>query len=300
MADVTKNRHKFIGGSDVAAILGINKYKTSYEVWEEKKHGIVTFTGNNATEWGKKLEPVIVDHCEKKHEKPIVFRNKKFTSEIKFLAVHPDGIMKTSNFNTLHIDKNDIYIEGKTVSSKAHNHWQNELPLEYYCQVQHGMFCTYLEKAYFIYLILDDRDFKEIEVNRDNDFIEKQNSFLIEWWNRYIIGDEVPLKIAQDYEKENPDTSIIEADEEAIEIYEKLKEVKENHKLLTKEKEELENMLKEKIGSNTDLMRGLNTLATWRPQTRISIDTLKLKEEIPETYLKYAKETKTRTFLLKI
>jgi len=59
-------------------------------------------------------------------------------------------------------------------------------------------------------------------------------------------------------------------------------------------------MLKEKIGSNTDLMSGLNTLATWRPQTRISIDTLKLKEEIPETYLKYVKETKTRTFLLKL
>ena len=293
MADVTKNRHKFIGGSDVAAILGINKYKTAYEVWEEKKHGIVTFTGNNVTEWGKKLEPVIISHFEKLHNVEISFNNKRHISkEVEFLGCHPDGIVFANS--------NDYLIEAKTVSSKAYNHWQNELPLEYYCQVQHNLFVCDLEKAHFICLVLDDRNFIEIEVNRDNDFIEKQNAYLIEWWNRYIIGDEVPLKIAADYEKENPDTSIVEADEEAIEIYEKLKEVKENYKLLTKEKEELENMLKEKIGSNTDLMSGLNILATWRPQTRISIDTLKLKEEIPETYLKYVKETKTRTFLLKL
>lgn len=292
MADVKLKRNTFIGGSDVAAILGINRYKTAYEVWEEKKHGIVTFEGNNITDWGKKLEPVILREFELKHNVKILDNNAKYISKkYKELGCHPDGIA---------FIKENCLIEAKTVSSKAYNHWENELPLEYNCQVQHNLFVCDLQKAWFICLVLDDRNYFEIEINRDDSFVEIQNKYLLEWWQRYIIGDEVPIKVVQDYEKENPDQKVIEASEEAISNYKLLVEAKAKYIKAKEEKEAIEDKLKEFIGSSTDLQSGLQTLATWRTQVRVQMDTKRFKEEMPETYLKYCKDNKIRVFLPKI
>ena len=293
MSDVTLHRNKFIGGSDVAAILGINRYKTSYEVWEEKKHGIKTFEGNNITEWGKKLEPVIVENFEQIHKVKCFDQNKKYISKINpVLGCHPDGIV--------FLNKENCLIEAKTVSTNAFKYWENEIPLEYSCQIQHNLFVCDLQKAYFICLVLDDRNYFEIIINRDNDFIIMQNNYLIQWWDRYIIGNEVPIKVVADYEKENPELQVIEANEDAIKDYDELIMVKAEFIKAKEKKEAIEDKLKEYIGSNTDLMSGLQTLATWRTQVRVQMDTKKFKEEMPETYLKYAKDNKCRVFLPKI
>lgn len=293
MTDVTKNRRKFIGGSEVAAILGLNRYQTPYEVWDSKKNGNNPFTGNQFTEWGTKLEPVIVDNCAKIHGVEITNRNDRYYSDsVRFLGCHPDGIAIINGVKTL--------IEAKTVGSNAYKHWSNELPLEYYCQVQHNMFVTDCEIALFICFVLDDRYYFEIEVKRDDSFIEKQNEYLIQWWNRYIVGDEVPLKTVEDYEKDTPEKSQKEASEKALEIFEKLVEVKERYNSIKSEKENLESQLKVEIGESTDLMSGLNTLATWRASTSVRMDTKKLKEEQPEIFAKYAKESTCRRFLIKL
>lgn len=293
MTDVTKNRNKFIGGSDVAAILGINRYRTPYEVWDEKKNGNRPFSGNQFTEWGTKLEPVIVDHFAQTHGVNVTNRNDRYISgSISFLGCHPDGIAEINGQKCL--------IECKTVGSNAFKHWSNELPLEYYCQVQHNMFVTGCQKAYFICLVLDDRNYFEIEVNFDSEFVKKQNEYLSKWWETYIVGSETPLKLVEDFEKENPETKQVEASDNAITIFQKLVEVKAKYKAIEKEKDELEEKLKLEIGEATDLMSGMTILATWRPSTSVRVDTKKLKEEQPEMFLKYAKETTSRRFLIKI
>lgn len=292
MADVTKNRNKFIGGSDVAAILGLNRYKTAYEVWEEKKHCIKTFEGNQATEWGKKLEPVIIAHFEQVNNVKVFDNNVRYISkEYDFLGCHPDGICTINNENVL--------IEVKTVSTDAYKFWGNSLPMEYYCQVQHNLYVLGLKKAKFIYLVLDSRFYSEIEVNFDADYIAEQNNYLIKWWNEYIVGESTPIKTVTDYEKENPDVKMVEADEQTAYKHTELIEIKAKIKELEAQKEAIEDFLKLKIGDATDLMYGLNTIATWRPQTKVTVDTKKLKEELPETFLKYATEKTSRTFLVK-
>jgi predicted phage-related endonuclease len=155
------------------------------------------------------------------------------------------------------------------------------------------------KKGKFVYLVLDDRFYDEIEVNYDPDFAKKQRDHLIEWWNRYIIGDEIPTKVVADYEKSSPEQAIVEADEDAINAYENLVTIKGKIKDLTEHKETYEEILKEKIGDNTDLMHGIDVLATWRPSVKVSVSTKKLKEEQPELFLKYAEEQTSRRFLIK-
>lgn len=61
--DVTIDRDKFLGGSDIPVIMGISSFKTRWELLQEKA-GLKesTFTGNKYTEYGKILEPKIRDY----------------------------------------------------------------------------------------------------------------------------------------------------------------------------------------------------------------------------------------------
>ena len=58
--DVTKDRDKYIGGSDIPVIMGISSFNTRWNLLQEKA-GLKEndFKGNNYTEYGKILEPQI-------------------------------------------------------------------------------------------------------------------------------------------------------------------------------------------------------------------------------------------------
>jgi putative phage-type endonuclease len=61
--DVTIDRDKWIGGSDIPVIMGISTFKTRWELLQEKA-GLKedTFAGNKYTEYGNVLEPKIRDY----------------------------------------------------------------------------------------------------------------------------------------------------------------------------------------------------------------------------------------------
>lgn len=61
--DVSQDRDKYIGGSDIPAILGLSKFKTRWQLLLEKA-GLEerTFSGNKFTEYGHIIEPQIRDH----------------------------------------------------------------------------------------------------------------------------------------------------------------------------------------------------------------------------------------------
>ena len=49
-----------LGGSDAGSVVGVNKYKSPYTVWAEKTGKAHNdFQGNDATDWGNILEPII-------------------------------------------------------------------------------------------------------------------------------------------------------------------------------------------------------------------------------------------------
>lgn len=61
--DVSQDRDKYIGGSDIPAILGISKFTTRWQLLLEKA-GLAerTFSGNRYTEYGHIIEPQIREH----------------------------------------------------------------------------------------------------------------------------------------------------------------------------------------------------------------------------------------------
>ncbi len=107
--NVLKDRNKYIGGSEIAAILNISPFKTRWELLQEKA-GIVTneFNGNAYTQYGDVMEEKIRNFINKKHSLGLKEPFYESTSTKKH-----DVIDFRCNHDGLNIDTN---LEIKTTS----------------------------------------------------------------------------------------------------------------------------------------------------------------------------------------
>lgn len=123
MQDVTKDRDKYIGGSDIAAILNISKFKTRWQLLKEKA-GVEesSFTGNAYTEYGNELEPKIREYVNEELDHHFI--EGKVIDD--YLRYHADGV----DFN----DK--CVLEIKTTSDIHDDIWGYK---HYLCQLLMGM-----------------------------------------------------------------------------------------------------------------------------------------------------------------
>ena len=86
--DVSKDRDKYIGGSDIPAILGISKFTSRWQLLLQKA-GLEerSFTGNRFTEYGHIIEPQIRDYINVVYKTNFV-PNRVINGDIRY---HSDG-----------------------------------------------------------------------------------------------------------------------------------------------------------------------------------------------------------------
>lgn len=86
--DVSIDRDKYIGGSDIPAILGISKFTSRWQLLLQKA-GLEerTFTGNRFTEYGHIIEPQIREHINLIYKTNFV-PNRVINGDIRY---HSDG-----------------------------------------------------------------------------------------------------------------------------------------------------------------------------------------------------------------
>lgn len=91
--NVTKKRNVYIGGSDIPTLLGINKYKTEFELAQEKA-GIVVrpFITNPYIQFGNQLEPDIRNYINSVNQLNFVVET--YVNEEKRIRSNVDGIDK--------------------------------------------------------------------------------------------------------------------------------------------------------------------------------------------------------------
>lgn len=185
-----ESRRKGIGGSDCAAILGVNQYKGALGVFIDKTEGS-TFEGNIHTEFGNWMEPHIREEFPKRFKRVEGIDINVY--EYPYVLQHPakehyianiDGIVEHPEFGT-------GIIEIKTASEMQWKKWlDDEVPDEYYCQVQHYLNVTGLEYAYIVALVGKRLLWKHIP--RSSEFIALMEAKLDEFWFSYIVPRVAP------------------------------------------------------------------------------------------------------------
>jgi putative phage-type endonuclease len=295
-----KDRRTYISSTEVGAILGISKYNTPYEIWE-KKVGLApqNIEDNDVMLWGRLLEPVIIKEIERRCNVVIGITN-PFVQHPKysFLCNHPDGI-DTSPI------KHEVNNEVKTVASWAFNQWEEATPLEYYCQIQYEMdiaIHTYphIRKTRFSVLEMDARKLHIDYVHYDPEFCEKLRNQLIHFWEYNVIGNNPPDYQVSDFAKSKDILGAYnDVDAEFVKKIVRRRQFNEELKKMNESIDALDNEIKMKIGDSEGIRYGVDVLASWKEQSKNSVDSKKLKDEYPDIYEKVIRESKFRVLRVK-
>ncbi|WP_367365881.1 YqaJ viral recombinase family protein [Pediococcus parvulus] len=178
------HRRKGIGGSDVAAILGLSPWVSPYQVWADKTGRVpIDLKSNEFEHWGTIMEPILANEFEAQTRKKVFRQNKTFYDpKYPFLRADIDR----------DVAGEDGFLEIKTAMEYKSDAWSDEqIPGPYRLQVQHYMYVLNRPYCYFAYLIGGHR-FGIKRYERDDELINQIEPQLIDWWDEHIIHDEAP------------------------------------------------------------------------------------------------------------
>lgn len=292
-----KERQCGIGGSDVGAILGVNKYKTPFEVYIEKTEPIEEVSEQfESAYWGYQLEEIVAKEFEKRTGKKVRRDRKHYK--------HKDYPFMVANIDRRVVGENAI-LECKTANQYLANEWkEDEIPASYLLQVQHYLFVTGAEVGY-IAVLIGGQKFVWKEVLRDEELIQMIIEAEKNFWR--LVQDKTPPALdgssaAEKYLKERykeaeEDKSI----ELGFEYKDKIKtylDMKVQLKNFETQVKELENQIKFEIG-NAEYAHAPGYSLSWKNVSSAKVDSKKLKSEYPEIYDKVIKESKSRRFSIK-
>ncbi len=290
-----------LGGSDVAVALGISKYKTSYQLWQEKVADEIESFENKFTIWGNLLEEPLAQEYMRQTGNMVV--------EDKKIRIHPDYDCLFVNLDRVVLQDGIAVgiVEIKSTVNRVFKSWQKDddncvdgIPLYFYCQVQHELSVSGLPWCDLVIGIIDERELVIIRIERDEEYIQKQNLALVGFWNAYVMTNEAPPKTAAEWSFEDPmSESMIEANGEIAELYANLKGKKDTSKALKKEIDDDQDKIKEFMGDIENLVLIDKIICSWKMQKRTTVDSKKLKADEPEIYTKFSKTSSSRVFIVK-
>lgn len=296
-----EERKKGIGGSDIAVLLGLNKYKSKLQLYKEKVENYKKDMSDNVfIKKGKDLE----DFIRIKYVTP-------YFNEKEYNVIHPDTILKNSKYPNLRVSLDglaipkdnpgdpakNVIIEIKWVSEYAEDNWNTEeyfgIPANYYAQVQEYMLVTGAKKA-VVCALFDSSwqvNFYEIPINYDfcAKIVNEADEFM-----RINVGMRIPPSINSALDKDflvealSKQSDTIVEDEQMDELIVGYREVKNSIKML-------ENLTQETMSKLTQLY--LDGHRPKSPLCKMTISAVQstrfdadsFKKDYPDLYKEYTK-----------
>lgn len=276
------DRRRGIGGSDVATILGLNKWKSPYQLWLEKTNQTeLEYTESEPAYWGNVLEEVVAKEFQERTGKKVRRRNQVFE--------HKDYPYLRANIDRDVVGENAI-LECKTAHYYLGKDWEGaEIPLSYLCQVQHYMNVLNREYAYIAVLIGGQR-FVWKKIERDQELIDMITSLIVTFWEENVLkgiepaidGSAATTEFLKEHYSEEGSREI-QLDDNFDTLIESKNELKQTISELEKQVKMIENQIKSELGKN-DAMIGISPrfVVSWKAQNRTSLDKKMLEKKYPE------------------
>lgn len=267
-------RKNGIGGSDVASIMGLNKYSSPLNVWLVKtgREESPDLSDNQAVEWGNRLEAVVADKFADEHPELQVRRRNATMVSIK----RPWAFANIDRWVTDGHGNVGI-LEVKTVGMRRAADWDNGVPLYYLTQVMHYMSVTGYQYAW-VAVLIGGQEFREYYIERDEADIKVINDAVDTFWRDFVETDTAPALIGNDPEANallsqhsDPSQEFVSMLDEDVSMLDELQEIKDQMDDLKHRKTLIENQIKDLIGDN----KGIETetkRVTWVRSTRSSFD----------------------------
>ena len=294
-------RKNGIGGSEVAAILGLSNFATAYDIWESKtsdeaKH----IDDNEQMRWGRILEPVIVTEYIKKTKNRVTFPPRLVHPDYPYMGVNLDGL---ANEN--------IVVEAKNV--RYGDEWGEEgtdqIPIIYNVQCQYNMMVA---SAYYgihilsadVPVLIAGSDHRIYHVPADIEMQGMLADVVHEFWELVRTKTPPEPKSAKEINQrfKTSKAGRVIASKDDLRNLESCIRLKEDIAVLSERLEEKQGLVKYSMGEKDTLVYDGQTIATWRQgaQTK-KFDKQLFMENEPDLYDEYCQEyAGNRNFLIKL
>ena len=298
------DRRAFLGGSDVAGVLGLSPWASPWSVYAEKV-GLVddSFDESERLALGKDAEHYLSAVFTRRH--PDLYlggaQAELTHPDYPWLRGHADGFVLESPDS----DVSDAIAGWEAKTDNSLKPWES-VPVYYQCQAQTYMLLTGLPEWRFTvgfagwrveeYLLLADENDQRLIVERTREF-----------WERHVLtGDPPPVDdhpatttalnhAWPDAESDPP----VEADEELVAVVRELDAVRAHIRADKKRAEALENIVKARLQDRTELVYDGALVCSWRPQERRGLDAARVRAEHGDAYDTHSTFRKMLTHLPK-
>lgn len=283
-------RRKGIGGSDAAAIVGLNPYKSALSVYYDKLGVLPEQEENEQMRQGRDFEDTVAKRFEEatgkkvRRENAIIYHN-----DYDYIFANVDRI----------VVKERAGLECKTTSVWNRSDFKNgNYPETYYAQCLHYMMVTGLKKWYLAVLVLS-QGFYWFEIDGQDPLVKADMDALLEqeisFWNEHVLkgnppeadGSESSNEALIEVTKERSnDTILLYGHEKDLEQYltigAQIKDL-EGKRELAKQK------LIQGIGTHGSGVLDGYSIQITKVSGREQIDVKKLRKELPDIYGQYMK-----------
>lgn len=218
-----------IGGSEASAILGLNKYRSKYELWgikcglyqpvevlnERMLCGNVLERGifELAKYWQNDVETTIDNYytLEKQVNKIEPANYMLYHKEYPYISANLDGLIRE---DATYPDRGPGVLECKTMGGWMFDQYEGGLPPYHYIQLQHYLLVTGFSWGR-LFVIVDSGKIFVYDFERDEDVIKQILEAEIDFWK--LVSDAKPL-VGTDREHEiiEPEMDGSEAEEQFL------------------------------------------------------------------------------------
>lgn len=331
-AEWLEGRRKGIGGSDVAAVLGLSPYKTPLDVWNDKLGLSEEHEQSEAAYWGTTLEDTVAKEFQKRTGYKIQrvdhqFRdpenswmicnidraiiNPKIAGRVRPLKNEKEVKTYAALTGVERPINTDIAFEAKTASTFMSNLWgpsqeleiqqhniktEHVIPLYYETQIQ--WYCGILKlKGMYLAVLIGGSDFRMYWVDARPDVFQVIKEKCSRFWNENVLKKIPPDPINIDdvlqlYGKSNG--KAVEAQGELAIDYGEYARIAGEIKELKKQQDALKTKIAIGMKDNEILTLDGKKVLTYKTQTSKRFDTDTFREDHLDDYFDYLKESSTR------
>lgn len=294
--DWLRLRKTGLGGSDIGAICGINKYSSPVKIYRDKISDKIIEVDNEATRIGRDLE----DYCARRFMEATGLKVRR--SNYMYRSV--ENPFMIADVDRLIVGE-DAGLECKTTNIMNASQWKNgQIPLSYVMQCYHYMYCTG-KRTWYIACVIMGKEFVYRKLTWNDEIINNIIRVESNFWNNHVLKRVMPEPDGSDssskvilemFPKAEPE-SFIELngfDEKLARRDRIIAEITELDREKNRIEQEVQLYMKGFENAQNDSYR-----IKWHNVESTRLDSQRLRKENPEIYDMYAKRVVTRRFQIK-
>lgn len=194
-------RSKGIGASEIAAVVGIDPFRTAFDVWALKTNAVEKPPEEVWQRRGHLLEPVIAAMYQERHPERVLLMPSPATMvspAYSWMLATPDRVVTAPDSESL--------LEAKSKRSYVAHDWGEDgdpegVPIYVVAQCQWQLAVTGLARV-DVGLLLDGEEYREYVVHRDDETIGALTEAGEQFWNNHVLQNVAPKlegTLAADY-----------------------------------------------------------------------------------------------------